>query len=348
MNGSLGPWATAIDSGASAQLSAFWKKRLAMLPRLHPAIDTISRFRIALLTLTGAAVLALPTLHLARAMASDAGRGELTAGKNEATTRAEPGKPQPTVPGGPVLVQMPGGVTAELIGLADHTAKEKDWWAPDGTPIAAPYKTFRSRAEPVANQIAREIAVEFHVPEGADVTTRWSSMPSCAYAAGTPRDADGQPIRSIHAAGVVMPAGQRTWGITLAVAAGEWNTIAETDGKRYFSRGTNGHTFVFTKALETDDEVVITISHDYVGQDLRIVALDSQGAIITSGGWARGHGRDFAQTTAVFAGRAVADVSKFLLQARPFHRVEIRDMALRANQGTKPTTVDLGTQPPEK
>lgn len=348
MNGSFASWTTGIDAGSSTQLSAFWKKRLAKLPELHAADQAVSRFRVALLLLAGVTALALPAVERTRAIAGGADVDGAAAEDKQETPPVERRQAQPAPPGGPVVVPLPGGVTATLIGVADHTAKEKKWWAPDGTPIAAPYASFDARDKPRANQIAREFAVDFQVPAGADVTRRFRTAPSDGRTGGTPRDADGNPIRSISAASVVLPAEERTCSVILTVAAGDWHTIAETNGKGYFSRSTGDHTFVFTKAILADDQVVIAIANDYVGHDLRIVALDNDGEIITSGGWAKGTGRGFSQLTAIFYGLDMADVGKFLLQARPFHHVEIRDVALRAGQATKPTTLDLGTQPREE
>ncbi len=342
MNFSFGPWTTAIDSGSRAQLSAFWKKRIGMLSGLVAASPRVSRSGWVLLLAAGMLALGWPTLYFSRTVVAATGPSEQREPAVESPQKAGQQKPRPTVPGGPVLVPLPGGVTAELIGLADHTAKKKSWWAPDGTPIAAPYQKFRSRANPGAGQIAREIAVRFHVPQDADVATGWNVTPCSAFAGGRAYDEDGTWIRSVDAGAAVLPATQLTGTITFRVAAGDWETVAETNGKGYSARGERKHGFVFTPAYQLDGSVMITISHTVVGKDVRIIAVGADGKMLAIGKTAGGGSRGFMQTTCIFKNLSLEDVHLFQLQARPYHRVEIRDVALRKEQGTKPTIVDLG------
>lgn len=343
MTGSFGPWTTAIDSGSRAQLSAFWKKRLARLPGLRDVSPRISKTGWLLLLAAVVVAMSWPTLYLSQSMAATAASGQPSEPADEPAQAADEPKPQATPPGGPILVSLPGGVTGELIGLCDHTAKNKSWWAPDGTPIAAPYQRFRSRATPSPGQIAREIAVVFHIPESADITAYWRTDCS-AYAGGRPEDAEGKPLPEIDAAAVCISSGQPTARITFNVAAGEWKTMAKTDGRNYRARGTREHGYAFTKALQNNGSLVITISHDVLRRDLRIVAVDQAGKIITTGDGGGGGMRHFMQTTAVFHGLKREDVQEFRLQARPWHRIEVRDVVLHQGQHTKPTVVDLGEE----
>ncbi len=62
MNIQFGPWTTAIDTGSTAQLSSFWKRRLAMLPRLRNCPRSCSRCAVLLLISLTVAALALPNL----------------------------------------------------------------------------------------------------------------------------------------------------------------------------------------------------------------------------------------------------------------------------------------------
>ena len=64
MTTSFGPWTTALDAGSSAQLSALWKRRVAMLPRLPSTAPTISLAGRRVLLTCGLMALLLPTFHL--------------------------------------------------------------------------------------------------------------------------------------------------------------------------------------------------------------------------------------------------------------------------------------------
>lgn len=330
---SFGPWTTAIDDGTSARLSASWKQRFRLLPSLAAASPRQSRGTWLLLLSAALFALGWPTLVLSTRVAAADGN---------ATQQPEP---QPTIPGGPILVSLPGGATGELIGLCDHTAKKKSWWAPDGTPIAAPYQIFRSQATPGPGDLAREIAVVFHIPQDADITAHWNTDCS-AYAGGRPENADGKPLAEIDAAAVTLPGGRPTGTIGFRIASGAWTTMTATDGRHYSARGTRSHGYAFTKALETKDSLVITISHDVLERDLRVVAVDVAGKIIATGENNGGGMRRFKQTTAEFPGLNLEDVQEFRLQARPWHQIEIRDVALREGQRTKPVVVDLGEVKP--
>lgn len=61
----FGPWATAIDAQPAAGLSAFWKRRMSLLPSLRPQSPTTPLARLGV-ALTGLVLLGLPLVNISR------------------------------------------------------------------------------------------------------------------------------------------------------------------------------------------------------------------------------------------------------------------------------------------
>ncbi len=87
MKTSFGPWATAMRGEMNPTLSAFWKQRLMMLPRVHRSKPTMARRAVFGLCVVGLLTCALPTL-----------RGEPTAEPAVPGTQQD-GSPNLGVPG---------------------------------------------------------------------------------------------------------------------------------------------------------------------------------------------------------------------------------------------------------
>ncbi|MEX2113256.1 MAG: hypothetical protein WD845_08730 [Pirellulales bacterium] len=341
MSTSLGPWTTAIDSGSTAALSAFWKRRMTQLPELADTSTRLTRRSGLLLALVAMLALGWPTAHLSRQVA--AADPQPPADEKPAVAAAEEA---PQKPGQLLSIELEGGVTADLIGLCEHPSKDKTWWAADGSPIAAPYQQFHGSVD-AAGHTLREIAVRWHVPKDSDIATRWGVAASSGWAGGTPQDAQGNRLRDITAAAAAIPANSNTTTITFSVAAGEWQTMTETNGRYFGSEGKRAggkrpHGFAYSPAIEHDGQVTITISHDVLNRNLRIIAVDANGKTLADGGGRGGGSNGFMQTTGSFRNLSLKDIHAFQLQARPFHRVEVRNIALNRDQHTLPTIVDLG------
>ncbi len=337
MSASLGPWTTAIDSGPMVTLSAFWKRRIGQLPELARTSPRVSRRMVLLLAAAGMLALGWPTAQLTRHVVA-ADPQPQDAPKPAATPEAQNEQQS----GKPLVIDLGDGVIAELLGMTEHPSKDKAWWSADGSPIEAPYQQFHSRANHPGYTL-REIALRIKKPLRADVAPDWSIQGTSGFAGGIPEDAAGNRLRNIDAAAVALPPEQTTGLITFRVAAGPWTTVAGTDGEHYWSEGRMQHGYVYTPAVETSKGVNITISHNVLHRDLRIVAVDVGGNILANGGAHGGGASDFIQSTGTFANLKLEDVAFFQLQARPYHRFEVRNVALHPNQHTEPEIIDLGT-----
>ncbi len=331
MSKSLGPWTTAIDSGAT--LSAFWRHRMTRLPELTRTSSRLSRRSAVLLALATVTTLGWPTAQLTL---------EVAAADPPPKSDEQPAAGDPTKQPGQVFsVELNDGVRAEILGLCEHPSKGKTWWAADGRPIAAPYQDFRSSVNSPGSTL-REIAMRIHIPPGADIEAHWGPVGNSAYAGGMPKDAQGKPLLAIDAAAVALPSSLDTAVIKLAVAAGPWTTLAETDGKHYSAESNRQHGYVYTRALEADGKVTISIAHDVRDRDLRVVAIGAEGQIINSVGGHSGGVNKVMQSTGIFPNVSLKDIRGFQLQARPFHGYEIQNVSLHRDKHTVPAMIDLG------
>lgn len=342
MNATLGPWTTAIDSGSAMSLSAFWKQRMEQLPALPGVSPRVSRRGWCWLLLVALLALGWPTTQVSRQVVA----GPPTTSENSQPAAApEAAADEPSQQHGqPLTVNFEQGVRAEIVGLSEHPSQGKTWWAPDGALIDAPYQQLRANASADSQAHKREIAVRWHVPDDAQVQTQWNVKHCWVWASG---NASGTESPDIKAGAFAVAEDSKTVTVTLAVAAGEWETVATTNGKFYGSEGkwANGkraHDFAYMPAIEANGELLLTISHDVLNQDMRIIAVDADGNMIANGSAHGGGSGGFVQTTGIFRNVRRSDIHAFWLQARPYHRVEVRNVALHAGQDTTPEIVDLG------
>lgn len=96
---SFGPWATAASAGSKAHLSAFWKRRLAMLPATHRSSSRLGGRAVLCLVMAAALVWGLPALRGAAAAptqkedrdATSPARARVVAGASKNMAASRPG-----------------------------------------------------------------------------------------------------------------------------------------------------------------------------------------------------------------------------------------------------------------
>jgi hypothetical protein len=339
MKTSFGPWTTALDAGSTAQLSALWKRRVALLPGLPLTAPTVSRASRRALVAGALAALFVPTVHFALAPVAQAENPAKLTGSLNAEVKLS-GNIKVSTPG-PFHVELPAGVSVDILGMSEHPNKGKTWWGPNGGPVPAPYAgEFHGSVSSFLSS-TREVAIRWHLPPEKNFTTRWGIIGCSAWAGGT--------INDVAAAAVALPGGSKTCTYLFGVAAGEWETVAESDGETYSYEGKKDHGFAFTPAYQKDDGVIITISHNVLKKDLRIVALDKHGKFLANGDAHGGGGSaGFVQSTGLFNGLKVADIKGYQLQARDFHWTVVRNVAINRDQQTEPQVIDAGVEMPKK
>ena len=307
-----------MDSGSGARLSTFWKKRMTMLPIVRHSSAVVTRRARLLLTATATLVLVLPTLQLSSGVAA---------------VEAQPEK-LATV-GKPLRVNLPGGLVAEVIGVGHHPSKGQPWWAPDGTPMVAPYERIDATAPAGDGEVSREIALSWiDKPQG--VTVRLASNTGSWYGGCRAIDASGNELPDVKVAAGTFLKTQKTCNLSFRIAAGPWETLTENSGRDWVTYGDRGHGYAVSPAIEVNGGTRLTIAHDVVDRDVRIVAVDHQGREITTEDRGGGDVKGFSQLTVIFYKLPLKDIKAFRLQALAWQKAEVTGIALNPVEMRQP------------
>ncbi|HEY2838852.1 MAG TPA: hypothetical protein VGJ26_06875 [Pirellulales bacterium] len=320
----FGPWSSGL-AWQAMRLSSFWRRRLTMLPLTAARETRRSRGWSLTVVALAAAVFFSPTLYLSGAPADD--------GKTETDAASEK---EDKSAGAPVRVELPGGDVYEFIGVAEHPSRGGPWWGADGALIAAPYDKHPSTVSETPPKLLREFAVRLVKKADDGDGAFWNVLPNGSSGSGEPLDAKGKKIKDIQSLAQALPLGAKTCTIRFETAAGPWQTLAETDGQSAWSMGNQKYSFGFAPAAERDGKLAISIAHNVLEQDMRIVAIDLEGKEITTGDTTSVGGRGFMQTTSAFAGLAAKNVKEFRLQSRTYQAVEIQNISLHPEVKTTP------------
>jgi hypothetical protein len=324
---------------------------MALLPATRRAVARRSRRATLVLVLMFVGTLAAPTLYLSRAPAAapdvrsivadpaPAAAPQARATDDAAATPARTA--EQSTEGQPVRVEVLGGGVLELVAVGEHPSTDAQWWAPDGSPAGAPYQGFRSRVGPEIGNFVREVAVRWveRPPRGTDAY--WDIKGSGSAASGQALDDNGKVVKHLDVTARAFPADTKTCTIEIAVARGAWETLAETDGESIMSLGTLKYGFAFSPTAERDGKLVLVVSHNITGKDVRVIAVDGEGKTLAVGSSSSAGAGGFTQISAQFNKNDVRGVHKFRVQARDYERYEIRDVSLWPGEKTLPLVVNV-------
>ncbi len=126
---------------------------------------------------------------------------------------------------------------------------------------------------------------------------------------------------------------QPTVTVRVRVAAGPWETVYET-AKGRFSTGTMKGGFAFSPIYEKDGRVIITVTHNIVGPQSRVVAVGVDGREHRADSWTNNGADGFVQFTGEFSGLSLKDIKAFRVQTRPYQQVEFRNVSLQPGKKT--------------
>jgi hypothetical protein len=318
MNHSFGPWTTAMNSGSSAQLSTFWKKRMTMLPIVRHSSAVVTRRSRLLLVATAVLALLLPTLHLSRTVAAVENEPEklVAAGRSFQFT-------------------LPGGLVAEVIGVGHNPSKGQPWCAPDGTPTVAPYEKINTTTSDRDGQVNREVVLRW-IDKPQDVTVRWAPNVRDWWAGCLAIDSNGKELPGVDVVVGMFPKTQKTCNLSFKIATGPWQTLTQNSGRGYVTYNDNNHAYAVSQAIEVNGATQITISHDILNRYVRIVAVDDKGREISTEDRGGGDVKGFSQLTAIFRNLPLKNIKAFRVQARNWQQAEIIGIALNPGERTQP------------
>ncbi len=231
----------------------------------------------------------------------------------------------------PWRVTLPNGVTVELVGGTDWPRVGKPWWKPDGSPLAtAPLPPIQPSRKPDPKMAWRELVARLSGTPASAADFRWIFTPG----GNTSMQPRFGPNADLMSAIVELPPKFAEGSVEVGVAAGDWHSVVETDGPvPQSSWGSDCRAVVFSPAFETGRDIVVTVTHNVLGQD-RLTAVDRNGVEHLSAWAANGGSGDFSVLTARFPNLALKDVRTFRLQVRPYEWAEFHHVALRRGGAT--------------
>lgn len=239
---------------------------------------------------------------------------------------------------------LPGGVTIELLGVASDTYDGRQAWRPDGSPPTGDLPRGEMGIKP-----SRTDSRVYHFPirlEGAEEVVTQLRFPAaasfgvhCAPGAG---DARALTVSAD------LPQDQSTASFRLGLASSQWETWATSPGGTSFTshEPDRAYHFLFGDAHESERGVGISVAHDVLHVEHRIVAIDSAGRALIPTSQSSGSAGSFRQTNARFETLSVGEVLEFrfqILRDRAYRWVEFRDVSLSPGQQTEAQIVTLSS-----
>lgn len=252
---------------------------------------------------------------------------------------------------GPFAVKLPNdGPTIEVLGVCDHFPndeenkkyKNKRWWKPDGTPLEKPLYTLadldgRCRSYPSEKEVAREVVYRLSDSMNENTDT-WMSL-SVKNVAGS---AGGGNSRILQIMSASMDKTQKTFTVRLEYAQGEWtknHSLPPGGSARVSGPSVGDTTLVFAPASELDGSAVLTLTHEMLDRQVRILAIDHEGKPHKSGR-SSGMGVDDKHNmlTATFIDLPLSKVKEFRVESRPTQWVEWRNISVNPDEKTRTET----------
>lgn len=219
---------------------------------------------------------------------------------------------------------LPNGAMLELVGLCRYTEDGIECFRPDGSPLGRQLSLAKWNQEPAPGDVG--ILLKLTGPE--DVHLSYQTIENAKGWEGSCQvvDENGQTLEGYEAALTRFDASCKTTSLRFGLAAGEWTTVAEHDGKAMAIR--NG--ISFTRAVESGRWVEISAS-DTLGRDVeqRLAAVDSRGILIP---WQGTHGSvsndNLRQSSGSFPDIKLEQIQKFVFQTRPYQWATFSNVSL--------------------
>jgi hypothetical protein len=171
------------------------------------------------------------------------------------------------------------------------------------------------------------------------------------YSGVTP-NRNGEKVAGLEAYVVSLGRDRTTCEVTVRLAAGPWKTEVSNDGRGGVGMFVNGHKFSFGKArpytAQGRQMTVFAVSHNFFGQDRRIVAIDRDGKAHAAVSYSAGSDGDEKHVIDIIDAEFPLppdQIKEYQVQFRPFEIALIKDIALTPRSDGKPTTKAEGPHP---
>jgi len=251
-------------------------------------------------------------------------------GRAEVLDFVKPGSAAKSVQ--PFIATLANGVTVELVGVCEHPSEGKQWWQPDGDELLeAPYDEIGGNVYPDGDEKSFEFAIRLMNLPTEHVNTNVRCKESVGGSAGgsSSPEKNGEYLSDFRWLATTFPKKLKACTVKVGVAAGQWQPVAQSNGKGFGNRGSELGGVSFTKAFEVEDGISITVADDILGRPCRVVAITNVGEVVKpvrSSGGSAGKAR---QTTAKFNNVSLSDIKEFQFQTRPYEWAEFKSVSLR-------------------
>ncbi|MHC4570176.1 MAG: hypothetical protein ACYTE3_31035 [Planctomycetota bacterium] len=140
-------------------------------------------------------------------------------------------QPGPTAPS-KWKATLASGATVEFIGICENPSAGKQWWGPDGSPVAhVPYVNTEPYGRPRANKKLYEFVWRIENPDRSGATTHWFEGNAGSYYRNV-RDRYGYGvIQNLSANGYSFDKSRRRTTWRAGLASGDWQTELVVEDK---------------------------------------------------------------------------------------------------------------------
>ncbi|MFI4911620.1 MAG: M56 family metallopeptidase [Sedimentisphaeraceae bacterium JB056] len=204
-------------------------------------------------------------------------------------------------------VSFKNGTTVELVAVCDYPSAGKQWWAPTGKPIGYAIET-----DDRSNYVFDDPGYEFIFRKNGNADFKIQKIKGSDTISGL---AVKEPEALIGKRGHIKSRYKKT-DIKIASPSGQWKTIVRSTGGGSVSGTMNGKTIVLAAAERAGDDVIISCSNiENYKNATRIVAVNSNGSIVTGKIKTDTSVDGLRQRTVSFSNIKLDDIAEFMFQA---------------------------------
>jgi serine/threonine protein kinase/predicted esterase len=237
----------------------------------------------------------------------------------------------------PSFAALPQG-QIELVGISYYPATNQLWWRRDGSPCPESFIITQPNLGTMPDRaLVRVRAIVLRaqdIPPGTSWPT-WKIQSVYGSADARVFQSDGQEdptLRVVLAA--FWPSAERAH-LKVGVALAPWQQVAGSGPTEAVHTGRltiPGAEVSFLKGVEEAQGASITIVHNLLDWEIRVLAVAQDGKETMADRTGTRTSERFCTTTASFAGRTLAQIQRFRLEARPYEWVEFPDLPLMPAQ----------------
>src|SRR5690606_11753229 len=165
------------------------------------------------------------------------------------------------------------------VALSHYPSDNEPWWRPDGTRVGENLFTTKASGGPSDEFQTYSVVARLHgVPDDASDPV-WRLEPRNSWAQGWAIANHGKPDGQLAMISTKQPRAAKTMNVSIGVAAGPWETIAEARANKIppLPKPTKYGDVLFQQPSEVDKGIRCTVTHTFRGMDMRLIAMKDDG-----------------------------------------------------------------------